>query len=297
MGSLSHARHYFRIFFHIDYHIYYSSWDIHQIKKGDRTSSDKWSHFPRLPWRGDGRAGTFLGVEIYPQASLQSSGRNNAFLSWLAHLCGGAWVCRSIFSLQDQWVDWILSSFPEVHCCPCWRIREEALIQRPMTFTVDKALSYSSTSPPPLMCTAPPRRNWKWKSLSCVWLFVTPWTVACQATSVYGILQARMLESVAVPFSRGSSRPRDQTWFSHMAGRFFTVCATRKAQDIIGSPQNPMEPCFPEVQPPKSAFSLYSNVSLWAEARLTCDLMLFYKTIYNFTLMMNAFGLGFHKTI
>ena len=41
----------------------------------------------------------------------------------------------------------------------------------------------------------------KWKSLSCVWLFVTPWTV-------HGILQARILEYVAFPFPRGSSQPQ-----------------------------------------------------------------------------------------
>jgi len=39
---------------------------------------------------------------------------------------------------------------------------------------------------------------------------------------VHGILQARILEWVAVPFSRGSSQPRDQTCVSHIAGRFFT---------------------------------------------------------------------------
>ena len=43
--------------------------------------------------------------------------------------------------------------------------------------------------------------KWMWKSLSCVRLFVTPWTV------VQGILQARILEWVAFPFSRGSSQP------------------------------------------------------------------------------------------
>ena len=41
--------------------------------------------------------------------------------------------------------------------------------------------------------------------------------------SVRGILQARMLEWVAMPFSRGSSRPRDQTLVSCIAGRFFTL--------------------------------------------------------------------------
>ena len=40
--------------------------------------------------------------------------------------------------------------------------------------------------------------------------------------TVYGILQARILEWVAIPFSRGSSQPRDQTQVSHIAGGFFT---------------------------------------------------------------------------
>ena len=40
---------------------------------------------------------------------------------------------------------------------------------------------------------------------------------------VHGILQARILEWAAIPFSRGSFRPRDQTLVSHVAGRFFTV--------------------------------------------------------------------------
>ena len=40
---------------------------------------------------------------------------------------------------------------------------------------------------------------------------------------VHGISQARILEWVAVPFSRGSSQPRDQTWVSCIAGEFFTA--------------------------------------------------------------------------
>ena len=46
--------------------------------------------------------------------------------------------------------------------------------------------------------------------------------------SVHGILQARILEWVAIPFSRGFSQPRDWTWVSHIAGRFFTIWATRE---------------------------------------------------------------------
>ena len=47
--------------------------------------------------------------------------------------------------------------------------------------------------------------------------------------TVHGILQARILEWVAFPFSRGSSQPRDQTQVSLIPGRFFTSWATREA--------------------------------------------------------------------
>ena len=47
--------------------------------------------------------------------------------------------------------------------------------------------------------------------------------------SVYGILQARILEWVAFPFSRGSSQARDWTQVPCTAGRFFTIWGTRKA--------------------------------------------------------------------
>ena len=46
--------------------------------------------------------------------------------------------------------------------------------------------------------------------------------------SVHGILQARILEWVAIPFSRGSSQPKDQTQVSCIAGGFFTNWATRE---------------------------------------------------------------------
>ena len=48
-------------------------------------------------------------------------------------------------------------------------------------------------------------------------------------SSVHGILQARILECVAIPFTRGSSWPRDWTLVSCIAGRFFTIWATREA--------------------------------------------------------------------
>ena len=49
-------------------------------------------------------------------------------------------------------------------------------------------------------------------------------TILCNPMdyTVHGILQARILEWVAFPFSSGSSKPRDQTQVSHIAGGFFT---------------------------------------------------------------------------
>ena len=71
----------------------------------------------------------------------------------------------------------------------------------------------------------------KWKSLSCEWLFAMDYTLP--GSSVHGILQARILKWVAIPFSRETSQPRDQTQISHTAGRFFTVWTTRKALDVL----------------------------------------------------------------
>ena len=77
----------------------------------------------------------------------------------------------------------------------------------------------------------------KWsevKSLSHVRLFATPWTVAYQApSSIHGIFQARVLEWIAISFSRGSSWPRNQTRVSHTAGRRFIVWATRVQSSLF----------------------------------------------------------------
>ena len=71
------------------------------------------------------------------------------------------------------------------------------------------------------------------KLLTRVQLFVIPWTVACQDPLSMGILQARILEWVASSFSRESSQPRNRTQISCIAGRFFTIWATREAHKFI----------------------------------------------------------------
>ena len=59
--------------------------------------------------------------------------------------------------------------------------------------------------------------------------YVIPWTIALQAPLSTGILKAEIQEWVAMPSSRSSSQPRDQTQVSCIAGRFFTIWATREA--------------------------------------------------------------------
>ena len=69
----------------------------------------------------------------------------------------------------------------------------------------------------------------EWKLLSHIWLFANPWTIH----TVHGILQARILEWIAIPFSGESSLPRDWTQVSNTAGGFFTSWATRESSIIL----------------------------------------------------------------
>ena len=75
-------------------------------------------------------------------------------------------------------------------------------------------------------------KAWKWKCslFSHVGLFVTPWTVACQAPLSMEFSRQEHWSGLAIPVSRGSSWPKDQMRISCIAGRFFTIWATREAQ-------------------------------------------------------------------
>ena len=69
---------------------------------------------------------------------------------------------------------------------------------------------------------------------SCLTL-CDPMDCSLSGSSIHGIFQARVLEWTAISFSRGSSRPRNQTWVSRIAGRCFTVWATREAHAWLGN--------------------------------------------------------------
>ena len=93
----------------------------------------------------------------------------------------------------------------------------------------------------------PPLKKWKWQEVCyllpacvCACLIAQSCRTICDPmnsgppdSSVHGILQARILEWVAIPLSRELPQPRDQTWVSCIAGGFFTVGATRVPMYII----------------------------------------------------------------
>ena len=60
-----------------------------------------------------------------------------------------------------------------------------------------------------------------------------PTDCSLPGSSVHGVFLARIREWVAMPSSKGSSWPRDQTQVSCIAGRFFTIWATRRNKRIM----------------------------------------------------------------
>ena len=75
-------------------------------------------------------------------------------------------------------------------------------------------------------------------------------------SSVYGIFQAKVLEWVAISFSRGSSRPGDWTQVSHIVGRCFTLWATREAHRSKHNKQ-----WKPPLTPSSHDFTPFSSIS------------------------------------
>ena len=67
---------------------------------------------------------------------------------------------------------------------------------------------------------------------SRVWLFATPWTVACQAPLSMEFARQEYWSGLPFPSPGGSSQPRDQTWVSHTACGFFTTPWTIRSMEF-----------------------------------------------------------------
>ena len=103
--------------------------------------------------------------------------------------------------LQTHFVNVIIHSF-QVRDLSIEEMRERSIYQNVLTFLSEVAQSCPTLCDP--VDHSPP------------------------GSSVHGILQARILEWVAISFSRGSSWPRDQTQVSCIAGRHFNLWANRR---------------------------------------------------------------------
>ena len=92
--------------------------------------------------------------------------------------------------------------------------------------------------------------------------------------TVHGILQARILEWVAFPFSRGSSQPRDRIQVSCIAGRFFTSWDTKDAQ-WVRSQEEQKTASLVHMRDRELGLTLPSGVCSYSVAKLyltLCDL-------------------------
>ena len=124
-------------------------------------------------------------------------------------------------------------------------------------------------------------------SLSCVQLFAAPWTVAHQAPLSMGILQARILEWVAILFSRGSSQPRDRTQVSLFTGSFFTAQAIREAavtnKSYSLSPRKRTRPnCQNLIQHSRRQYSDDKTINNERNRILLFELYFFHKDLESF---------------
>ena len=158
-------------------------------------------------------------------------------------------------SVQARIVEWVAFSFSGDLPSPGIKPGSPALHADFMYLFTFYRLSYWESQ----------NEKWTWKSLSRVWLFPTPRT----ATTIHGLLQARILEWVAFPFSRGSSQPRAQTQVSHVAGRFFTTELWGKRGEDKSSLN--LEPDYSKYSPdpwPQTPGSLLEMLTLESHTRL-----------------------------
>ena len=113
--------------------------------------------------------------------------------------------------------------------------------------------------------------HWAWcvvLSCSVIPTLRNPMDCSLPGSSVHGILQARILQWVAVPSSRGSSQPRDQTQVSRITGGFFTIWDTREAQEDwsgqpIPSPGDLPDPGIKWASPALQGDSLPVELPAW----------------------------------
>ena len=166
---------------------------------------------------------------------LQSMGSQRVGYDWATGLNWFTWNYLEIGQTQLMPVFvFVFSSFSQDIICDLWKwvshflsTRESLENQRSLGFDIfaspNQYLLWG------IYCRKKSklviRLKWSQGAQSCLAL-CNPMDLPC--SSIHGIFQARVLEWVAISFSRGFSQTRDWTWFSRSVGRYFTIWATRE---------------------------------------------------------------------
>ena len=101
-------------------------------------------------------------------------------------------------------------------------------------------------------------------ALSCMWLFATPWTIySPPGLTIHGISQARILESVAISYSRGSSQPRDWNCISCIG----SLPPGKRARVLCLAAQSCLTPCDSTDSSPPGSYSPWpiAKVVRWTD--------------------------------
>ena len=132
---------------------------------------------------------------------------------WRSRVCGGSPAPRS-FPYSGLTTSWASASF-----CSWRLVSDLGLAPSPRPLSGFRSCGCSRAVLRETLVTCGCRRCLV--TQSCLNL-CNPTDRSPSGSSVHGICQTRILERVAISFARGSSPPRDQTWVSCIAGRFFT---------------------------------------------------------------------------
>ena len=191
-------------------------WDLKRLKKGEKWhKSNHWKAAWSCSWPGcESPFSSFPCVFTHCRYEQSQAPPSHTPSVLLASPAGGSWVGWEMNVLPSQSVPHGASAR-----CPSLFLQfRHKIIWVYQTWDCSVKPSLINSSVPGQCFTA-------WSFLispslcmlirfCCVRLFATPWTVARQAPLFMGILQVRILEWVAVPSSRESSQPRDQTHVS-----------------------------------------------------------------------------------
>ena len=156
----------------------------------------------------------FLGQEDSPGEG------HSSIIGWRIPGDRGAWQATVHRVAKSQtWLKW-LSAASIPYSIP----RKEGIKGRKEKRLSSERVNLKSQ----ISCPARESESESEVAQSCPTLF-DPIDCSLSGSSLRGILQARILEWVAISFSRGSSGTRDRTWVSSSAGRHFNLWATREA--------------------------------------------------------------------